>query len=98
MAEIVQVSCQIYSRLLIFYPREFRRRFGGEMVQLFGDLLHQALIEHDLRGMVFLWCSAIWELVTVAVPLWLYDGSVVAAALSFVVSAALFLALFRAVS
>src|SRR5208282_2378751 len=31
------VLCRVYSILLYFYPREFRRRFGAEMRQTFRD-------------------------------------------------------------
>jgi len=98
MAKMIRLSCFIYGRLLFFYPREFRDRFGEEMVELFGDLLREAMLRRDAAGAVSLWLSAWWELLTVAVPARLLDSSVVAGILSLIVSSALFLAFFRAVS
>lgn len=34
-------SERVYSMLLLAYPREFRRRYRGEMVQSFGDLCRE---------------------------------------------------------
>jgi hypothetical protein len=45
-----------------------------------------------------LWRSALWELLTVAVPLRLASNAVMAGAISFLASSVLFLVFFRAVS
>jgi hypothetical protein len=98
MAKIIRLSCFVYGRLLIFYPRELRRRFGIEMVEVFEHLTHEVMLQRGPAGMVSLWGSALWELLTVAAPLQLRDTTVIAGALSFVASSALTLAFFRAVS
>jgi hypothetical protein len=88
----------VYEALLIFYPPDVRRRFGAEMAEVFEALMHDAVIEHGLRGTVSLWRSALWELLTVALPLRLASNAVMAGAISLLVSSALFLVLFRAVT
>jgi hypothetical protein len=97
MEKIIPASCRVYGRLLIFYPGEFRRRFGAEMTQLFEELLRDAAQRGPI-AIISLWRSALWELLSVAAPLRLQNAAVIAGALSFVASSLLFLAFFRAVS
>ncbi len=37
---LIRGACRIYGALLIAYPPEFRRRYGGEMTQVFRDRCH----------------------------------------------------------
>jgi hypothetical protein len=98
MAKMLELSSSVYGRLLALCPREFRRRFGAEMMGVFEDLLCDALRQGGLAGLASLSCSAYWDVITVAVLTRLRNTAVIAGGLSLVVSAALFLALFRAVS
>jgi hypothetical protein len=98
MTKTIRLSRFVYGYLLIFYPRELRCRFGTEMMDVFEDLMCEAVLQRGPAGMVSLWGSALWELLSVAAPLRLCNTTVIAGALSFVASSALFLAFFRAVS
>jgi hypothetical protein len=98
MTKAIRVSCLVYGRLLILSPRELRQKFGAEMVEVFEDLTREAVLQRGLAGMVPLWGSALWEVLSVAVPLRLCDTTVIAGALSLILSSALTLAFFRAVS
>lgn len=42
MGKMIKLNCWVYCRLLIFYPRELREKFGTEMVEIFEDLLCEA--------------------------------------------------------
>lgn len=97
MKKVIRASCLVYDHLLVFYPSEFRRRFGGEMAQLFEELMCDAAQRGPI-AIVSLWRSALSELLSVAVPLRLQNAAVIAGALSLVASSLLFLAFFRAVS
>jgi hypothetical protein len=98
MTKIIRLSRFVYGHLLIFYPRELRCSFGTEMMDVFEDLMYEAVLQSGPAGMVSLWGSALWELLSVAAPLQLCNTTVIAGALSFVASSALFLVFFRAVS
>ena len=41
--ESMRISRSLYGRLLAAYPQDFRARFGGEMVTVFGDQLADVL-------------------------------------------------------
>ncbi|MDP9243801.1 MAG: hypothetical protein M3O77_01805, partial [Chloroflexota bacterium] len=53
----------MYGWLLCFYPAEFRARFAGEMVQLFGDQLRDARSGASAAGT---WLRTIGDLVITA--------------------------------
>jgi hypothetical protein len=95
---IVRLSRVVYTGLLIFYPTDLRRKFGAEMADVFESAVHDANVESGPSGAASLWRSALWELLTVAVPLRLASNAVMAGAISFLASSLLFLAFFRAVS
>ncbi|MGA3318449.1 MAG: hypothetical protein ABSC64_18685 [Candidatus Korobacteraceae bacterium] len=92
------INCLAYRALLAAYPSGLRRRFGAEMVQVFADQVSEEWKQYGVLGVARVWLTATWEVVSVAVPLRLSHPSVIAAALSFIVSSALFLGLFRAIS
>jgi hypothetical protein len=60
--------------------------------------MRDAIIERGPMATISLWQSALWELLTVALPLRLASNAVMAGAISFLASLALFLVLFRAVT
>jgi len=95
---IARTSRIIYGGLLMFYPPALRRKFGEEMVDVFVATLCDATVERRAVGIFSLWRSALWELLTVALPSRFASNAVMAGALSFLASAALFLVFFRAVS
>ncbi len=98
MPNSLKVCCSLYRLLLGFYPREFSQRFGAEMTQVFADQMQEEWRRHRVVGVVRVGLIAGWEVMSVAAPLQLHNSVVIAVALSFVSSSALFLALFRAVS
>ncbi len=60
-------SGRVYSILLLAYPREFRRRYRGEMEQLFLDLYRER--RGSRSGLVMLWIRTLSDLVPTAVAL-----------------------------
>jgi uncharacterized membrane protein len=102
MPNALKMCCSLYRLLLGFYPREFSQRFGAEMTQVFADQMQEEWKRRRVVGIVRVSLIAGWEVVSVAAPLQLHNSLhnsvVIAVALAFVSSSALFLALFRAVS
>jgi len=92
---ITRASRLAYSRLLILYPHDLRCRFGADMVEVFEDLMHEAAARSGRAGIATIWSSALWELLTVAAPSRLASNALMAGALSFLASSALFLVFFR---
>jgi hypothetical protein len=95
---IARICGSIYRGLLLVYPAELRRRFGQEMQDVFVALLCDAIVKRSAMEVFLVWRLALWELLTVALPSRLASSAVMAGALSFLASAALFLVFFRAVS
>jgi hypothetical protein len=98
MAGNFQKSLLLYGVLLLAYPHDFRQRFGAEMVMTFSDQVREEWQRHRVAGVVRVWRSALWELVSLAVPLQFQRSIVVGVVVSAVGSSALFLAIFRATS
>ena len=86
----------LYGLLMLAYPHDFRQRFGTEMVMTFCDQVQSEWERNRLAGVVRVWRSVLWELVSLAVPLQLQRSMVVAVLLSSVGSSAMFWAVFRA--
>lgn len=60
-------SQRVYRALLLVYPREFRREYGPQMEQAFGDLYRQACERGGRRGIGLLWALTISDLARTAV-------------------------------
>jgi len=58
---------RVYRVLLLAYPREFRRDYGPQMEQAFGDLYRQACERGRRRGIGLLWALTISDLARTAV-------------------------------
>jgi len=58
---------RVYRVLLLAYPREFRRDYGPQMEQAFGDLYRQACERGRRRGIELLWALTISDLARTAV-------------------------------
>src|SRR5215210_7210758 len=54
-------------RVLLAYPREFRREYGPRMEQAFGDLYREAYERGGRRGIALLWALTISDLARTAV-------------------------------
>ena len=98
MTSAVRVSCRLYKMLLFTYPRDFRLRFGSEMVATFSDLVGGEWEHKGLAGVARVWRSALAEVFSVAVPLQLQSSIVVATSLSLLSSLVLFMEIFHAMS
>jgi hypothetical protein len=97
MESMLLINGRIYRYLLSLYPKELRRRFGADMMEVFEDLLSDAYSERRAIGIASLWCNALWEFASVALPTRLSSPAIIAATLSFVVASAIAWVFFRAV-
>jgi hypothetical protein len=97
MELMIRLSGLIYRWLLVFYPAELRCRFGADMVEVFEDLIEDAVVERGATGIVWLWSTVLCEFVTVGLPSRLSTGAVIAVTLSFAVSSVIAWVFFRAV-
>ena len=59
-------SERLYQVLLLMYPKEFRRRYGPHMVQVFGDLYREERERAGLIGLALLWARTILDLLQTA--------------------------------
>jgi hypothetical protein len=57
-------SERVYAGLLRLYPAPFRRRYAGEMVVLFADLLRDARSAGGIGGVAAIWLRGLGDLVT----------------------------------
>lgn len=94
MKNLIRLSCLLYSRLLIFYPREFRQKFGAHMVETFEDLLRD-LPSGGITAFLSLWRVALWELASVGIVSRLQNTAFIAAAASVLFSSLLMWSFFR---
>lgn len=60
-------SERVYRMLLLAYPRGFRREYGSQMEQAFGDLYREACERGGRRGIVLLWALTVSDLARTAV-------------------------------
>jgi hypothetical protein len=97
MELMIRLSGLIYRWLLLLYPAELRCRFGVDMVEVFEDLISDAVVERGVLGIVWLWSTVFWEFVSVGLPSPLTTSAVIAATLSFTVSSVIAWVFFRAV-
>jgi hypothetical protein len=61
MPKALRISCCVYRFLLDFYPREFRQRFGVEMMQVFAEQMAEEWKRHGIGGAVRVGLTAGWE-------------------------------------
>ena len=59
-------SERVYRALLLVYPKDFRRRYGPQMVQVFGDLWREERERAGLAGVVMLWARTVLDLLRTA--------------------------------
>ena len=59
-------SGRLYQVLLLMYPKEFRRRYGPHMVQVFGDLCRQERERAGQIGVALLWARTVLDLLRTA--------------------------------
>lgn len=54
---------RLYERLLLLYPRDFRVRFGPEMLQVFGDAYGLGSHDHSFVKRIAFWLHTFYDLV-----------------------------------
>jgi len=87
MRGVLLRSAWIYEKLLLLYPEDLRRDFGGEMALAFADDLEEAWREARIAGALQVWWWTLRELLTVALPGQRSNPCVLVPALSFVLAA-----------
>jgi len=55
------LSMRIYKGLLAVYPSEFRRAYGGPMLQVFRDCCRKAYSQSGLKGLIHLWALTLFD-------------------------------------
>jgi hypothetical protein len=48
MTKFIRLNCLAYGALLIFYPGEFRHRFGAEMVADFEKSMRETILQQGM--------------------------------------------------
>lgn len=59
-------SDRLYRRLLVVYPRAFRRAFGPEMADVFADCCAEAWERGGWPALLLTWPPALWDLISTA--------------------------------
>jgi len=59
---LAAASCGAYRRLLFLYPRDHRRNYGHCMLQLYGDMVRDALATSGVLGLLALWWRTLADL------------------------------------
>jgi hypothetical protein len=98
MTSAIRASCGLYKMLLFAYPRDFRLRFGSEMLTTFSDLICGEWEHNGVPGVARVWRSVLGEVFSAAVPLQLQSPIVVATSLSLLCASALFMAVIHAMT
>ncbi len=62
-SRLTLVSKRVYRSLLVLYPKEFRREYGADMVQLFRDQCRDELRTGGVVAWIALWFRTLVELV-----------------------------------
>ena len=62
----LQGSVRLYRLLLLAYPASFRRRYAGEMAEVFGDMAEAAVERRGGVGLIGLWGRVLPDLVLTA--------------------------------
>src|SRR5690606_2916685 len=58
---IVRASENIYSFILRFYPKRYRREFGEEMKYIFSETLKESYEENGEQGVIGLWTRTVLD-------------------------------------
>lgn len=58
-----------YRVLLVFYPQDLRQQFGEEMAQVFAEQISGEWNRHGVAGIARVGLTAVWEVISVAMPL-----------------------------
>ncbi len=83
MSALLRLSSRIYDKLLFLYPEDLRRDFGDEIALAFADDMEAAWRQRRVLGIIYVWCCAIREVLTVALPGQASNPSVLVPAIAF---------------
>lgn len=95
MPKLIHLSCFLYARLLVFYPRDLREKFGAHMVEIFEDMLRDLPPPRSVATFLAVWRTALWELASVGLMSRLQETFVIATAASVVLTSLLTWLFFR---
>jgi WD40 repeat protein len=56
------LSTWVYRKLLLLYPRTYRREYGPLMLQLLRDQMRDVRRENGVRGLARVWMHTLWDL------------------------------------
>jgi hypothetical protein len=98
MPEILLLSCRLYRWLLVLYPPALRSRFGEDMADAFEQQIWDEWKAGKFSGIARVWSCAAEELIRIALPSRLGQGTIRVPVLSLLSSLALFLLFFWAVA
>ena len=71
---VLVASDRIYRLLLRAYPASFRRRYGGDMAQVFRDCCRDTYRHNGALGVIWLWFPTLFELIATALDEHLSKG------------------------
>jgi hypothetical protein len=83
MNRFLRSSSKIYRGVLCLYPRNLRRDFGEDMLEVFAESLTDAWRTRGTWGLIHAWCLALWELVPILLAGRRLDSVVIAPVASF---------------
>lgn len=63
-------SERIYRALLLLYPADYRREYGGQMAQVFRDVCRDRYRQAGLVGMALWWCATLLDLTFTVIEEW----------------------------
>src|SRR5579864_3959238 len=98
MPTLLDLSCRLYVWLLVLYPSALRGRFGEDMADVFEQQIWDAWKADNFFGIARVWSCAAEELIRIALPGRLSQGTIRVPVLSLLSSLALFLLFFWAVA
>jgi hypothetical protein len=87
MKALLHLSSRIYDKLLFLYPEDLRRDFGDEIALAFADDIEAAWRQGRVMGIIYVWCCAIREVLTVALPGQASNPCVLVPAIAFALAA-----------
>lgn len=61
-ANLLNFSQRAFTRLLVFYPREYRQEYGPQMAQLFKDCSREAVGRSGAAALLTLWTATLLDL------------------------------------
>jgi len=83
MSALLTFSLRAYSAMLLLYPRELRRDFGSEILDVFREDLDHATSYRGFAGILSVWACALREFIRIALPAYAEDRRVAVPSILF---------------